>query len=145
MDCHCSDVKNLFAFCRYDADYNHSPALRNGHAAHWALLVGFALKFLPHETEAPAGNQDRLRIYETGSRTELSESVTLRSFPASQILVFARQGKSKHIGVWEYENLFKSNQNLNEIGRKITEAPEEYTLHPIERTLRSQVVVLQRT
>ncbi|VDM85103.1 unnamed protein product [Strongylus vulgaris] len=25
----------------YDCDKNHEPALRNGHGAHWALLVGF--------------------------------------------------------------------------------------------------------
>ena len=25
----------------YDSDFNHSPCLKKGHKAHWALLVGF--------------------------------------------------------------------------------------------------------
>ena len=27
----------------YDADRNHSPCLKNGHSAHWALLVGYLI------------------------------------------------------------------------------------------------------
>lgn len=25
---------------RYDSDFNHAPCLKNGHKAHWALVIG---------------------------------------------------------------------------------------------------------
>lgn len=25
---------------RYDPDFNHSPCLKSGHKAHWALVIG---------------------------------------------------------------------------------------------------------
>lgn len=33
----CHAIKFL---CSYDSDFNHSPCLKNGHKAHWALIIG---------------------------------------------------------------------------------------------------------
>ncbi|CAO1424634.1 unnamed protein product [Diamesa serratosioi] len=34
---------HCFVLVAYDADRNHSPCLKNGHSAHWALLVGYLI------------------------------------------------------------------------------------------------------
>uniref|UniRef100_A0A1I8Q9J1 Actin maturation protease n=1 Tax=Stomoxys calcitrans TaxID=35570 RepID=A0A1I8Q9J1_STOCA len=31
-------------FVAYDPDYNHSPCLKSGHKAHWALVIGYLIK-----------------------------------------------------------------------------------------------------
>jgi len=44
----CAKVKNLIIngaciFIPYDPDYNHSPCLKLGHKAHWALVIGYLI------------------------------------------------------------------------------------------------------
>lgn len=60
-----------------------------------------------------------------------------------QVYVNARQGKSKHIGLWNLSSLLKSNRNLTEIAPKITSLPGEFITSNIGITLCSQVVVLR--
>ena len=91
----------------YDADKDHSPCLAQGHRAHWCTLVGFAVTSLP-PTEAP------------GTHVELSpadfEVKLFQDLGKDQVYVFARQGKSRHLGLWGLPALLESNANLVEAG-----------------------------
>ncbi|XP_014365045.2 UPF0692 protein CG33108 [Papilio machaon] len=69
----------------YDADYNHSPCLRQGHTAHWALVCGIIIIKNPGDT--------------------------YMSDP-SNIYVLCRHGKSKLVAAWTLDDLYKSNMNL---------------------------------
>lgn len=77
----------------YDADANHSPCLKNGHKAHWALIVGIILDDDP----------DKLK-----SSEQLNDNV----------YVLAKHGKSLHLAMWKLNELEKSNQNLFEFSPK---------------------------
>lgn len=33
-------------YCSYDVDANHSPCEKNGHKAHWGLIIGCAVDLL---------------------------------------------------------------------------------------------------
>ncbi|CAG7675610.1 unnamed protein product [Allacma fusca] len=51
----------------YDADFNHGPAVRNGHAAHWAVMHGI-LGVLPTDDSSSFVTEDTI-LHELGSIT----------------------------------------------------------------------------
>ncbi|CAG4931051.1 unnamed protein product [Parnassius apollo] len=78
----------------YDADYNHSPCLRKGHTAHWALVCGIII------------------IEDPG------DSYT--SYP-NNVYVLCRHGKSRFLAAWTLNELHRSNANLWEFSPKKAE------------------------
>ena len=108
----------------YDSDFNHEPGLRQGNRAHWALLCGFCLVDSSSETV------NILTKY--GEKTvNLETDVLLCPLKSNKfddikhllsmdrLFVYARQGKSKHLHIWNYRKLCESNQNLRRIKSKI--------------------------
>ncbi|EYC27035.1 hypothetical protein Y032_0009g484 [Ancylostoma ceylanicum] len=83
----------------YDCDKNHEPALRNGHGAHWAILVGFLIVDVNLESLQSASSD----VVVTNDGT---------------FYVFAYHGKSKHIALWSYSDLRQSCNQLYEAGPK---------------------------
>ncbi|KAJ0173810.1 hypothetical protein K1T71_010959 [Dendrolimus kikuchii] len=73
----------------YDADCNHSPCLKNGHTAHWALICGIIV------------SKDRDF-----------------DIDPNNVHVLAKHGKSKHLAAWKLDDLEKSNKNLVEFSPK---------------------------
>ena len=146
-------------FNSYDADYNHSPALRKGHAAHWALLIGLTIfldsnqlavlqtTFTDPDPDADSDNAISIIVKEGRdlNPTQLqSVSEFLKTVTTNQVYVNARQGKSKHISLWKLTDLMKSNQNLKEIAPKILEKPDHFITSCIQTSLCSQMVVLSK-
>lgn len=119
----------------YDADKDHSPCLASGHKAHWCALVGFAI------------------IAKSFSTTE-STHISLTPTNAYHLLnnhndendvyLFARQGKSRHMGLWSYTSLIKSNANLMEVGPQ--RGLNDYVIPPegISKSLCSWLVSLKK-
>ncbi|CAJ0589868.1 unnamed protein product [Cylicocyclus nassatus] len=79
----------------YDCDKNHEPALRNGHGAHWALLVGFLIV-----------KADMTSLQPATSDTKVVDT--------NNLYVFAYHGKSRYMGLWSYTDLQRSSKQLNE-------------------------------
>lgn len=75
----------------YDADCNHSPCLKNGHTAHWAIVCGIIIVNHPGEDYI----SDQKNIY-----------------------VLCRHGKSKYLSAWNLYDLAQSNNNLYEFSPK---------------------------
>ncbi|XP_063831539.1 actin maturation protease [Ostrinia nubilalis] len=75
----------------YDSDRNHTPCLKNGHTAHWALICGVIILEEPSDS------------YET---------------KPENVYVFSRHGKSKYLAAWNLKELAKSNRNLWEFSPK---------------------------
>ena len=130
----------------YDADKNHTPCLAGGHKAHWCLLVGLCLVLKKSKTSGTAA--ERLLKYScpvpdnpthrvlNGECLEefskfLTEILSSQSTPDllkdDWIHVFARQGKSTHLGLWSLRDLVQSNGNLLEVDPKRSN-PQEYVL-----------------
>ncbi|KAJ1351265.1 hypothetical protein KIN20_007245 [Parelaphostrongylus tenuis] len=108
----------------YDCDKNHEPTLRNGHGAHWCLLVGF--------------------LYVDDTLTDLRPaSAVMTVDDENAFYVFAYHGKSKHMGLWSYSDLRQSSLQLFEVGAQRSSA--EYIL-PSDglSQLRGKCVILMR-
>lgn len=74
----------------YDADFNHSPCLRNGHTAHWALVCGV---IIVKEKDEPFDDPEN-------------------------VYVLCKHGKSSYLAIWKLSTLAESNNNLWEFSPK---------------------------
>ncbi|GFS32342.1 UPF0692 protein C19orf54 homolog [Trichonephila inaurata madagascariensis] len=101
----------------YDADKNHEPRLNKGQNAHWAILCGMIL-FVPDDHSSVldkfTADNEMSNVYNMASGTETEEILNF----ASEILILAYQGKSKHFGIWNLNALIQSNNNLVEVTNK---------------------------
>ncbi|CAM1154311.1 C19orf54 (predicted) [Pycnogonum litorale] len=115
----------------YDADANHEPCLRKGHKAHWALIVGFVLKL----ERSSMDNTFYANQYVADSNTfriTSSDANNLRSnnLSAEDIRLLARQSKSRHLALWSYSSLLRSNNNLIELSPSRIKDDHIYVLPP---------------
>ncbi|CAN8000468.1 unnamed protein product [Ixodes hexagonus] len=114
----------------YDSDGNFEPCLKGGHTAHWAVIHGFCL-VLPAEVVNNAADCShwendfelgkRLRHIAAGST---AQTVTTLVECSNSIFVYASQGKSRQVGLWDLECLLRSNANLAEATRKHDDVSE---------------------
>ena len=147
----------------YDADKDHSPCLEKGHRAHWCILVGFAvvlnrdtctqegLQLLEYCTPNPSLSGHYQLKKELGldfvkAVSLFEENCQIGAEPCGELYLFARQGKSKHIGLWSYKELLQSNRNLVEVGPWMT-CSKDYVIPDggINKGLCSNVLVLSRS
>ncbi|XP_055384313.1 actin maturation protease [Condylostylus longicornis] len=73
----CAKVKNFITndaclFVPYDPDYNHSPCLKSGHKAHWALIIGYLID-----------NDDNFYVLARHGKTKSIAVWSLKSLSAS--------------------------------------------------------------
>ena len=147
----------------YDADKNHSPCLAKGHKAHWCVLVGFALVLSkrPDITDLLESCCSYVQLGDSCSSHESQPgyyAVSAQQGPsflaglpvtckeellADTFHVFARQGKSRHVGLWSYGRLLESNMNLSEVDPR--KSPDDYVIPDggIAEGLCSQALVLE--
>lgn len=144
LNASCISVRELLTFITeskaivvpYDADKDHSPCLARGHKAHWCTLVGFAI----------IGNSFSTTDSTHTSLTPASAYRLLNNENReNDIYLFARQGKSRHLGLWSYTSLIKSNANLMEVGPE--RGYSDYVIPPegIYKSLCSWLVVLYKS
>eukprot|EP00117_Sycon_ciliatum_P008127 scpid88373/ scgid2136/ UPF0692 protein C19orf54 len=128
---------------RYDCYYNHIPFLATGHKAHWALVTGVlqahsvdcAMCMRPAQrsscyskdsTTSDAAARHCVFADEDAS-SPVCSAATLETLPActctagaaispNQTYVLARQGKSRHVGIWNLMELSASNAQLTDFG-----------------------------
>lgn len=79
----------LNVILRYDADRNHSPCMKKGHSAHWAIITGILI-------------------------AEVFESKK-QKYDFRNVYVTARHGKSSNLAIWKLQDLEDSNRNLDEM------------------------------
>lgn len=136
----------------YDADKDHSPCLERGHKAHWCLLVGAAvvlssnfdnnsdiLQYCTPSTSLPG----HFIIKEDQRDSLLVKKLSLGL--STRLHVFARHGKSTHLGLWKFTDLLESNKNLVEVDPKRTR-PGEYVIPEggIERGLCGKALLVSK-
>eukprot|EP00003_Mantamonas_plastica_P003120 TRINITY_DN12526_c0_g1_i6.p1 TRINITY_DN12526_c0_g1~~TRINITY_DN12526_c0_g1_i6.p1 ORF type:complete len:219 (-),score=53.45 TRINITY_DN12526_c0_g1_i6:554-1210(-) len=85
----------------YDADKDHSPIVKEGAKAHWAVLMGVCGKRKRKEGE---GEQVRIQV-DTLKEVQEGEEGMVE-------WVIARHGKTKRIGIWQLDALIESNGGL---------------------------------
>ena len=123
----------------YDSDKDHSPCLAKGHKAHWCTLVGFAVISVP----APSSlNMHATHVSMTPIEAQHFLNHELKNVDSCFTYLFARQGKSRHMGLWEYTRLMESNSNLSEAGPH--RSPNDYVIpsEGISNSLSSVIICL---
>lgn len=143
LNASCVSVNELLTFITesnaivvpYDADKDHSPCLARGHKAHWCTLVGFAII----AKSFAITKNTHITLTPTSAYRFLSNEND-----ESDIYLFARQGKSRHMGLWSYTSLIKSNANLTEVGPQ--RGLNDYVIPPegICKSLSSWLVSLKK-
>lgn len=127
----------------YDADRNHSPCLAGGHRAHWCLLVGVCvvldcigslqpttLEILKHCHPSPSYSAHytiRPEDFAHHLKACFKQHPIKRFLDDNLIYIFARQGKSVHLGLWSLRDLIESNGNLQEVDPRRSN-PLEYVI-----------------
>ncbi|XP_037575645.1 UPF0692 protein C19orf54 homolog [Dermacentor silvarum] len=104
----------------YDSDGNFEPCLKHGHTAHWAVLHGICMVLqssciegtLEDITDMDSKCSKIFHIRNIIPEEALLELAQLAESPEASVFVYASQGKSRHVGLWELELLLKSNDNL---------------------------------
>lgn len=108
----------------YDADANHEPVIKNGHRAHWAVILGFCfLKSVELEQDEHVGLKPLLKYPDTDILSILKDK-------SDHLFFLAKQGKSKYTKWWSFDNLCRSNQGLERVNPKI-----EFSEHRLEYVL----------
>ncbi|XP_037499676.1 UPF0692 protein C19orf54 homolog [Rhipicephalus sanguineus] len=105
----------------YDSDGNFEPCLKNGHTAHWAVLHGICLvlrespcieDMLANVSEVDSKWPRIFYIHNMIPKEVLLKLTQLAESQQTGVFVYASQGKSRHVGLWELELLLRSNENL---------------------------------
>lgn len=137
----------------YDCDKDHAPCLANGHRAHWCLVVGAAVhikKDLIDQKFLSICKKDRVlhNLYHLPEHTSEGDPDSLlhvsEAACGGDVYVFARHGKSRHLGLWRLDELLQSNANLMELDP--SKSPDQYVVpsEGLSSALASQLVLLQK-
>jgi hypothetical protein len=141
--------KGHLVLVAYDKDGNNEPCLKGGTKAHWCLVNGYA-----YPDEGSGGDDGHLRAIQGefgGSEVTIearfseldSEQSTAPALDANELFLLCYHGKSPHQAVWPYEDLRKSNANLDSVGPEVLSSPEKYAVPDKGRLdgLRQNIVI----
>ena len=150
------------ALVPYDAGPNHSPCLAGGHKAHWCVLVGVCLVLDHHTGTLGTATSEILKHCQLRHsrsshftikpdtlachlRTLFSQHSVRTLLESNCVYVFARQGKSKHLGLWSLKDLLQSNGNLKEIDPKRSDSVD-YVIPEggIIEGLRNKILLIEK-
>lgn len=106
----------------YDCDKNHTPCKKNGHSAHWAILIGFLI--VKHENTPPTDidflvkDQKLQNLFWIQKHEEQRYQFELEDTILSieDVFLMGLHGKSRHSSLWTAKDLFDSNGQMMEIG-----------------------------
>lgn len=116
----------------YDADSNYEPCLKSGARAHWATICGFCVAVSSDQVlevgckTAPLGDPpDRHQIVHLDHHqaARLFEQIKSHLSDLGRIFVYARQGKTRRVQLWNFQQLVRSNRNLRQVSGRIMADP----------------------
>lgn len=135
----------------YDSDGNFEPCLKRGHTAHWAVLHGICLvlhqsslieHMLENVSEVDSVCSRIFHIHNAIPEKVFLLLTHLAESPKTGVFVYASQGKSRHVGLWELELFLKSNENLAHFTPKRDISEFVIPEGGVARGLSSQVLLL---
>uniref|UniRef100_A0A1E1WZ38 Actin maturation protease n=1 Tax=Amblyomma aureolatum TaxID=187763 RepID=A0A1E1WZ38_9ACAR len=110
----------------YDSDGNFEPCLKRGRSAHWAILHGICFVLQPSSFKGELeflSDMDlkchrMLHITNSVPDGGIAKLVKLVESQEAAVFVYASQGKSRHVALWELGLLLDSNKNLADFTTK---------------------------
>ena len=128
----------------YDSDRDHGPCLRRGHSAHWAIIVGFVVVV----RQPPEGStKDVTFPCQHWLECSSPDLPKMGDILQESLLLLAYHGKSRHLGLWRYEDLRNSCGNLAEVGPKRASDGLSYQIpsEPLSSCLANQVIFISES
>lgn len=105
----------------HDADPNHTPAIRNGEKSHWGVVTGFCVGLDQNSNMKGvrrAGSSRVRNMYIVDSFSKCSKEFKakiLQIDPTKEpVFLFAKQGRTPGLKIWEWNALAESNSQLFE-------------------------------
>lgn len=145
----------------YDADSNYEPCLKEGKRAHWATICGFCI--VPNSEnysiqishsdlckEIPfTDNQSLFHLDVKSENAKTVFSLVKGILSKGKLFVYARQGKSRRIQIWNFDQLCRSNRNLSKVSSKILNDPERVQMvYPqngdLSKSLANQFILIYK-
>lgn len=146
-------LKSKLILIPYDTDRNFEPCNKKGIKAHWALVTGYlvpvhiddiALKpIINFSDENKPNGLTFVESLELAQVTALREAYKNNKVVSDLIHVICKQGKSRHLGIWNLKKLLESNRQLKEINEEKCD-PINFVLPPnkdLSKTLSSKFLV----
>ena len=122
-------AKGMPVLVPYDSDANHEPTLLAGERAHWAIILGFCVAIKTEllsleQLDAMMRDEKNPQLFHLNTKCSLSDSIQrlIDDRKYEKIWVYARQGKSKHLHIWDLDRLCQSNCNLIKTSRKLNDS-----------------------
>ena len=120
-------AKGLPVLVPYDSDANHEPTLLAGQRAHWAILLGFCIAVDKNELSVEQTNgfadHNNPNLIHLKPKQPISDYLldVINKKLYKKFWVYAKQGKSKHLHIWDFNMLCESNCNLVKTSRKLNQ------------------------
>ena len=110
------------------------PCLKEGKRAHWATICGFCVVTDKDPTCIPidqvnckvvefADNRSVIHVEPQSENAKNIFHFVKGLLAKASLFVYARQGKSRRIQIWSFEQLCKSNRNISKVSSKIIDDP----------------------
>lgn len=117
----------------HDADPNHTPTMKNGEKSHWGVVTGFCVGLnqssnIKGVRRAGSIKVRNLYIVENFKNcTKEFKNKILQIDPRKDpVFLFAKQGRTPGLKIWEWSALADSNEQLNEFDS--TKFPGDYNV-----------------
>lgn len=148
-------INNSSILIPYDTDANHEPALRNGLKAHWCICTGFGLhidlnEFNKFKSKLGSSDDTLTTIELDKPIINLKNITNLELDTIKQMIVhstnlnlFCKQGKSKYLKSFPFDELVKSNKNLFNINDSKNNVNFVLPEEGIEKSLCNQFVLIK--
>lgn len=114
-------IKNLFEcnaiLIPYDTDANHEPCLKKGKKAHWCITTGCAFRISSNRFNEMLNESDLMErpIIDLKSTKLKADDLIRLVDESSDLSLLCKQGKSKHLKLFQFDELVKSNKNLYDV------------------------------
>lgn len=117
----------------HDADPNHTPTTKNGEKSHWGVVTGFCvgLDYSSNTKGVRRSGSSRVRnMYIVDSFKKCSKEFKQRLLQVDPtkdpILLFAKQGRTPGLKIWNWSALAESNSQLFDFDS--TKFPGDYNI-----------------
>ncbi|KAM6223675.1 actin maturation protease [Rhynchocyon petersi] len=99
----------------YDEDFNHEPCQRKGHKAHWAVSAGVLLGVPAVPGQGYAKDPELAGLFHPMASTACPLPPLPEEGSPGAVYLLAKQGKSWHYQLWDYDQVCESNLQLTDL------------------------------
>ncbi|XP_059987560.1 actin maturation protease isoform X2 [Lagenorhynchus albirostris] len=112
----------------YDEDFNHEPCQRKGHKAHWAVSAGVLLGVQGMPSLGYEEDPELPGLFHPAPGTPRQPPSLPEEGSPGAVYLLAKQGKSWHYQLWDYDQVRDSNLQLTDFSPSRAADGREYVV-----------------